>query len=202
MVYQCVIIVFFVLVNFASLHLPAFLPLLKIKKCGCVTVLWGWWVSTLWEVIILDLKLWFCFASRHIFWKEKKKKRKSSFRWRFQMKSSFFEKILPKCFCRVSTYFEVGWWIGEGKVEIFSKTQRAWTLLFETVADLYFLFIYFFLRRMFLFSFFWERDLESGNQTPPSTARKKKVVPLFQGQGTFFADEERSGGVAAIEQPP
>jgi hypothetical protein len=29
------------------------------------------------------------------FSKEKRKKRKSSYQWRFQKKSSFFEKILP-----------------------------------------------------------------------------------------------------------
>jgi hypothetical protein len=43
--------------------------------------------------------------------------------------------------------------------------------------------------------------LEIGNQTPPSTARSKKSGALFQGKELFFADEERSGGVAAIEQP-
>ncbi|WP_165929338.1 hypothetical protein [Flavobacterium hiemivividum] len=42
-----------------------------------------------------------------------------------------------------------------------------------------------------------------GNQTPPSTARSnKKWSRPFGREGTFIADEERSGGVAAIEQPP
>lgn len=52
-------------------------------------------------------------------------------------------------------------------------------------------FFIFFLSRVFLFSFFWERFYGIGNQTPPSTA-----VPSF-----FGRDEERRGGIAAIEQP-
>ncbi len=37
---------------------------------------------------------------------------------------------------------------------------------------------------------------------PQAPQGANKVVPVFQGQGTLFVDEERSGGVAAIEQPP
>jgi hypothetical protein len=36
---------------------------------------------------------------------------------------------------------------------------------------------------------------------PQAPQGANKVVLLFRGQGTLFADEERSGGVAAIEQP-
>jgi hypothetical protein len=45
--------------------------------------------------------------------------------------------------------------------------------------------------------FLWKRQL-----TPPSTTRSKKSGARFQGKELFFADEERRGGVAAIEQPP
>ena len=71
-------------------------------------------------------------------------------------------------------------WIGNVRVEIFSKTRRAWTLLFETGTYLYFLFIYFFCSRMFLvWSFFWDASFGIGNQTPPSTATKNGVFTEF-----------------------
>ncbi|WP_139262338.1 hypothetical protein [Flavobacterium degerlachei] len=42
---------------------------------------------------------------------------------------------------------------------------------------------------------------ETAINTPKHRKEQKKWCP-FLGQGTFFADEERRGGVAAIEQPP
>jgi hypothetical protein len=43
--------------------------------------------------------------------------------------------------------------------------------------------------------------LKSAIKHPQAPQGAKKVVPLFRGKELFFADEERRGGVAAIEQP-
>ena len=50
---------------------------------------------------------------------------------------------------------------------------------------------------MWLGCFLWKTAIKHP-QAPQGT---NKVVPPFSGQGTLFVDEERSGGVAAIEQP-
>jgi hypothetical protein len=48
----------------------------------------------------------------------------------------------------------------------------------------------------------WGNDLmKSAIKHPQAPQGAKKVVPLFWGKELFFADEERRGGVAAIEQP-
>jgi len=44
-------------------------------------------------------------------------------------------------------------------------------------------------------------DVETEINTPKPRKEQKMWCPVFQGQGAFFADEERRGGVAAIEQP-
>ena len=55
------------------------------------------------------------------------------------------------------------------------------------------------------FSFLFEKMHNSCRirflNTPKHRKEQKMWCPVFQGQGTFFADEERRGGVAAIEQP-
>ena len=48
----------------------------------------------------------------------------------------------------------------------------------------------------------WDGDLEKAIKHPQAPQGAKKVVPLFRARNFFFADEERRGGVAAIEQAP
>ena len=44
--------------------------------------------------------------------------------------------------------------------------------------------------------------MKSAINTPKHRKEQEKVVPLFRGKELSLADEERSGGVAAIELPP
>lgn len=53
-----------------------------------------------------------------------------------------------------------------------------------------------------LFTVFGGVLMEKAIKHPQAPQGAKKVVPHFRGKELFFVDEERSGGVAAIEQPP
>ena len=55
---------------------------------------------------------------------------------------------------------------------------------------------------MFLIYFFGKVLMKMAIKHPQAPQEAKKVTPLFRGKELFFADEERSGGVAAIELPP
>ena len=99
-----------------------------------------------------------------IFSKRKKKKRKSSLQWRFLKNRVFYKKYYPNRLMLWIAHFRL-------RVEIFSKTRRAWTCIFyKTGTYLYFLFLFFLRRLMLLFSTFRGSSCGIGNQTPPSTA--------------------------------
>ena len=86
------------------------------------------------------------------------------------------------------------------RVEILSKTRRAWTCIFyKTETYLYFLFFYFFRRLMLVFSTFRGCAYENGNQTPPSTARSKKKWSRLLGARRNFFLRMRSA-VAGLRQ--
>ena len=116
---------------------------------------------------------WHPISFLKLFWKEKKKESHSS-SGGFKRSQVFLKKYYPTVVLKRTRHRIIECWIENTRVEIFSKTRRAWTLLFETGTYLYFLFIYFFCSRMFLvWTFFGNVSCGNGNQTPPSTAEKK-----------------------------
>ena len=88
-----------------------------------------------------------CFATlrtHKIFKRKKEKKESRRISGGFKRSQVFLKKYYPTVLMEWDRHRIIKRWIGNVRVEIFSKTRRAWTLLFETRTYLYFLFFIFF----------------------------------------------------------